>query len=402
MFGRRRSLLLGLSAFGAVSLGVLFIDAAWQLVVIRALLGMAAAFMAPATMSLTFRLFDDDRLRGKAIGLIVTVAMIGFAIGPVLSGLAVEHMSWHVLLLLNAPVALIAVLGVAWGIPADEKSELRTGSLDTVGAFFSITTLAVGLYSFTSGVQNGWASTTTLTCFAVAVAAGIGFYLRERSAANPMVDLNLLARPAVRGSALIQTAVMLAMVGTMYGTSQQFQFAWGWSPVEAGFANLPFVFAMLAASPLADKLIATIGQRKTSVFGGSMAVLGLVVMTFAVAQNFIAIAAATMILVVGVRCTMSSAALALMGDLPEDQTSFGAALNDTVQELGNSVGVAIIGTVMAIIVGINLPGGQWPQALVDNFIHAEQVSFAIMAVVVAGFVALGARSLTDSKATDEH
>ena len=163
---------------------------------------------------------------------------------------------------------------------------------------------------------------------------------------------------------------MLAMVGTMYGTSQQFQFAWGWSPVEAGFANLPFVFAMLAASPLADKLIATIGQRKTSVFGGSMAVLGLVVMTFAVAQNFIAIAAATMILVVGVRCTMSSAALALMGDLPDDQTSFGAALNDTVQELGNSVGVAIIGTVMA--------------------------------VVVAGFVALGARSLTDSKATDEH
>lgn len=126
-----------------------------------------------------------------------------------------------------------------------------------------------------------------------------------------------------------------------------------------------------------------------------MAVLGLVVMTFAVAQNFFAIAAATMILVVGVRCTMSSAALALMGDLPEDQTSFGAALNDTVQELGNSVGVAIIGTVMAIIVGINLPGGQWPQALVDNFIHAEQVSFAIMAVVVAGFVALGARSLTD-------
>ncbi|QEH92548.1 MFS transporter [Dermacoccus abyssi] len=133
MFGRRRSLLLGLSAFGAVSLGVLFIDAAWQLAAIRALLGMAAAFMAPATMSLTFRLFDDDKLLGKAIGLIVTVAMIGFAIGPVLSGLAVEHMSWHVLLLLNAPVALIAVLGVAWGIPADEKSELRTGSLDTVG-----------------------------------------------------------------------------------------------------------------------------------------------------------------------------------------------------------------------------------------------------------------------------
>ena len=89
---------------------------------------------------------------------------------------------------------------------------------------------------------------------------------------------------------------------------------------------------MLAASPLADKLIATIGQRKTSVFGGSMAVLGLVVMTFAVAQNFIAIAAATMILVVGVRCTMSSAALALMGDLPEDQTSFGAALNDTPKQ----------------------------------------------------------------------
>lgn len=402
MFGRRRSLLIGLGAFGLVSLGVLVIDAAWQLVAIRALLGVAAAFMAPATMSLTFRLFDDDKLRSRAIGLVVTVAMIGFAIGPVLSGLAVEHMSWHVLLLLNAPVALIAVLGVAWGIPADEKSDLRTGSLDVVGALFSVTTLGVGLYAFTSGVQNGWGSAATLGCFAVAIASAIGFYLRERSAADPMVDLHLLARPTIRGSAIIQTAVMLAMVGTMYGTSQQFQFAWGWSPVKAGFANLPFVIAMFAASPLADKLIATIGQRKTSVFGGSMAVLGLVIMTYAVSQNFVAIAAATMVLVVGVRCTMSSAAIALMGDLPEDQTSFGAALNDTVQELGNSIGVAIIGTVMGVIVGINLPGGQWPHALVDDFIRAEQVSFAIMAAVVACFVGLGARSLTDSKVTEEH
>lgn len=401
MFGRRRSLLLGLTGFGLVSLLVLVISEPWQLTTIRGLLGVAAAFMAPATMSLTFRLFDDDKLRNKAIGLIVTVAMIGFAIGPVLSGLAVEHMSWHVLLLLNAPVALIAILGVVWGIPADDAAERRSGRLDAIGAVLSVTTMASGLYAFTSGVQNGWASTTTLSCFAVALAAGIGFYLRERTATNPMVDLRLLARPTVRGSALIQTAVMLAMVGTMYGTSQQFQFAWDWSPLEAGFANLPFVVAMLAGSPISDKLIATIGQRKTSIVGGTLAVVGLIAMTFAVSHNFVAIAAATMVLVVGVRCTMSSAAIALMGDLPEDQTSFGAALNDTVQELGNSFGVAIIGTVMAIVVGLDLPGGHWPRTLVDHFIHAEQISFGIMAVVVAGIVALGARSLTDSRATDE-
>lgn len=402
LFGRKKGLMFGLTGFGLTSLLVLFIHSPWQLIAVRGALGVFAAFVAPGTISLIYRLFDDEKLRSRAIGLVMSVAMAGFALGPILSGLAVEHLSWHILLLANAPVALIAVLGVFFGIDRDDPAERRGTRLDVPGALLSMTTLATALYAFTSGVEHGWTSAITLGCFALAVGAGIGFVVRERTATDPMLDIDLLMRPIVRGSAIVQISVMLSMVGAMYGLTQQFQFAWGWSPLEAGFANIPFVVAMFAASPLADWLIAHRGQRHSAIIGGAFAVTGLVILAFAVSHSYPLVAVGIVTLVFGVRITMTSSALSLMGDLPETHTSVGAALNDTSQELGNAIGVAIVGTVMAIIVGTHLPEGAWPAHLAHNFIHAEQIALGIIACLVAALVALGARSLTNSTQTEEH
>ena len=402
LFGRKKGLMFGLTGFGLVSLLVPFVSAPWHLIAVRAGLGVFAAFMAPGTMSLIFRLFDDEKLRARAIGVVMSVAMAGFAVGPILSGLAVEHLSWHVLLVVNAPVAVIALVGVWFGIDADDPAERRGTRLDVPGALLSMTTLASGLYAFTAGVERGWTSPVTLGCFTLAAVAAVGFVARERTASDPMLDIDLLMRPIVRGSAIVQISVMLSMVGAMYGLTQQFQFAWGWSPLEAGFANIPFVVAMFAASPFADRLIAHYGQRRTSIIGGALAVAGLVILAFAVSTSYPFIAAGIVVLVFGVRATMTSSALGLMGDLPDTHTSVGAALNDTSQELGNSIGVAVMGTVMAVIVGNHLPQGAWPASLSADFVRAEQIALAIIAVLVTAFVAVGARTLTDSTQTDEH
>ena len=125
--GRRRTLLTGLALFGLAGLAVLLVQTPGQLIAVRALSGAFAALMAPITMSLIFRLFDDDLLRGKAIGLIMMVSMIGFAVGPTLAGLAVEHLPWQALLVLNAPAALLAWIGVRFGVSADRAEDLRRG-----------------------------------------------------------------------------------------------------------------------------------------------------------------------------------------------------------------------------------------------------------------------------------
>src|SRR3954453_17937736 len=128
--GRRRVLLVGLAAFGLVSLGVVFVHTAGELIALRAALGLTAAAMAPITNSLVFRLFDDQTLRMRAMTVMIIVGMSGFVLGPLLGGTALTHFAWQWLLVVNAPIALIACLGVRLGVPADRPEDFTNDRLD--------------------------------------------------------------------------------------------------------------------------------------------------------------------------------------------------------------------------------------------------------------------------------
>ncbi|WAL39108.1 MFS transporter [Brevibacterium sp. BRM-1] len=402
MLGRRRTLLVGLALFGASGLAVLLVSNPAQLIAVRAVSGAFAALIAPLTMSLIFRLFDRDDLRTKAIGLIMVVSMIGFAVGPTLAGLAIASWPWQALLVLNAPIAAIAWLGVRFGVDRDDPADRRPGGADIPGALLSVAALGLLLYSFTSGVDNGWTSPITLGVTAGGIAALVGFVWRERTAMHPMLDLKLLALPTVRGSAILQTGVMMAMVGVMFVSTQLYQFAWGWSAFQAGLANLPFVAGMLLAGPFVDRAVAKYGHRRTATGGTALVLISLLVWIYAVGHGFIWCAIAMLIMTAGMRTIMTTGAVALLGALPETHTSIGSAMNDTAQELGNAVGVAIVGTVMAAVVGSSLPQGAWDAATVAGFVHSQQISFAILAVIVVVLGAIGLRSFTDSTETEEH
>lgn len=403
-FGRRRVLDVGLVAFGLTSLLVVLVDSAGQLILLRAALGIAAAAMAPITNSLVFRLFDDETVRMRAVTVMIVVGMSGFVLGPLLGGTALVHVRWEWLLVVNAPIALVAAIGIRLGVPADDPAGLTRTRLDLPGALLSVAAIGLTMETLTVGVGDGWLAPATLACAAGAVAAVVGFVWRERTARAPMLDLTLFRSGTVRGSAVVQVASSVAMAGVMFGLILHFQYALGWSPLQAGLANLPMVVAMIGGTPVSEGLIRRYGHRTACTIGVGFLATGLGGLAWAVGSGlgYLPVAVSVLGLSLGLRTLMTTCAVALMAAVPEDRTSLGAALNDTTQEIGTSFGTALTGTLIAALVTTVLPDGDWPAALVDSFFRGERVTYLVLAVVVAVIGLLGARSLTSSRSADEH
>ncbi|MFD8686920.1 MFS transporter [Streptomyces sp. NPDC059651] len=400
--GRRRVLLVGLAVFGLLSLAVVAVSTAGELITLRAGLGIAAAAMAPITNSLVFRLFDDKALRMRAMTLMIVVGMSGFVLGPLLGGTALAHVRWQWLLLVNAPIALIAAIGVRLGVPADRPQDLTRDKLDLPGAALSVLTIGLACYSLTSGVEHGWLSAATLASVLGALASGIAFVWHERRSAAPMLDLRLFSNGTVRGAALAQIGTAIAMAAVMFGLILHFQYAYGWSPVRAGLANLPLIVTMIVATPLSEWLAKRFGHRIACLVGAACLAGSLAGLSWGVDHGYGAIAACMVLMTVGLRTVMTICAIALVDAMPGNRTSIGTALNDTAQEVGSSIGTAVVGTLIAALVTTQLPAGTWSDALVASFFHGERITYAVLAVIVGLVAAGGALTLTDSHATEEH
>ncbi|MFF8533707.1 MFS transporter [Streptomyces sp. SAS_267] len=400
--GRRRVLLAGLAVFGVLSLAVVAVTTAGQLITLRAGLGIAAAAMAPITNSLVFRLFDDKALRMRAMTLMIVVGMSGFVLGPLLGGTALAHFQWQWLLIVNAPIALIAAVGVRLGVPADRPEDLTHDKLDLPGAGLSVTAIGLACYSLTSGVEHGWLSTITLASVLGAIVAAIAFVWHERRSASPMLDLRLFSDGTVRGAAIAQIGTAIAMAAVMFGLILHFQYAYGWSPVRAGLANLPIIVTMIVATPLSEWLAGRFGHRVACLVGAACLAGSLAGLSWGVDHGYGAIAACMVVMTVGLRTVMTICAIALVDAMPGNRTSIGTALNDTAQEVGSSIGTAVVGTLIAALVTTRLPAGTWSDTLVASFFHGERITYAVLAVVVGLIAAGGALTLTDSRATEEH
>ncbi|GAB3270980.1 MFS transporter [Kineosporia babensis] len=400
--GRRRVLLVGLVVFGLLSLTVVFVTDASHLIALRAALGVAAAAMAPITNSLVFRLFDDQTLRMRAMTIMIIVGMSGFILGPVLGGTALAHVEWQWLLLVNAPIALIAFVGVRLGVPADRPEGLTDDKLDLLGAVLSVSTIGLACYSLTSGVENGWLSAITVAAIVGALAAGVAFVRHERRTPAPMLDLKLFSNGTVRGATIAQMGTSIAMASVMFGLILHFQYAYGWSPVKAGLANLPIIITMLLATPLSEGLAHRYGHRIACLIGAACLAGSLAGMAWGVEHGYLPIAISMVVMTVGLRTVMTICAVALVEAMPANRTSIGTALNDTAQEVGTSIGTAMVGTLIAALVTTQLPIGAWSNALVESFFHGERITYGVLAVVVGLVAAGGALTLTDSHSTDEH
>src|SRR3954449_3222066 len=174
-FGRRRIMLIGLALLGVASLATAVVSTAEQLIAVRVAMGVAAAMTTPGSMALAFRLFTEDGLRVRAITIISTVGLVGLAIGPTVGGFVLAVAPWQVLLLVNVPIAVMAMVGVRVGIAADDRADLHRDPVDVLGAVLGTATIVLALVAPTLFVNEGTGSWAPWTATAAAAAAAILF-----------------------------------------------------------------------------------------------------------------------------------------------------------------------------------------------------------------------------------
>src|ERR1700712_2099337 len=276
-FGRRRIMLIGLVLLGLASLGTAFVTTSEQLIIVRAVMGIAAAMTTPGSIALAFRLFEGDRLRVRAMTLISTVGLVGLAVGPTVGGFVLAFAPWQVLLLVNVPIAILAFIGIRLGIARDDSAELHRDPIDVAGALLGTATIVLALVTPTLFVNEGAASWAPWTAAAVTVLTAVAFVLRERSARFPLLDLKLVARPLVASGLAYKAATGLAVAGMGYLVPLQLQLDWGWPPYLASIGMLPQVVVLIFGGPLANRFIERVGLERSAWISGISVVVGLAV-----------------------------------------------------------------------------------------------------------------------------
>jgi EmrB/QacA subfamily drug resistance transporter len=344
-YGRHRALSVGLVVFGAASALAAISQTAGQLIAARALMGVGAALVMPATLSILSDVFRDDPVgRAKAIGIWSGVSGLGVAIGPSAGGLLLAHLAWGWVFLVNLPVVVLALALGRRFVPASRAE--RAPALDLVGAVLSVVGLGAVTYAVIEGPVNGWTSSATLGPAIGGLVVLGAFAAWERHAAQPMLDVRLFANLRFTAASLSVTTVFFTLFGALFLLTQILQLVLGWSTVKAGFGAMPFAVTVGVTSPLAAELAKRIGTKIPVVAGLLLMAAGLAHMGSAsVDSSYGHFVVATVLMAAGMGLAMAPATESIMGALPPEQAGVGSAVNDTTREIGGVMGVAILGSI---------------------------------------------------------
>ena len=399
-FGRRRIMLIGLALLGITSLATAFVTTTEQLIVVRAVMGIAAAMTTPGTMALAFRLFEEDSLRLRAINLISTVGLVGLAIGPTVGGFVLAIAPWQVLLLVNVPIAVLAIIGVRVGIAADEAADLHRNPVDVLGAALGTATIVLTLVAPTLFVNEGADSWMPWTATAAAVVGAIFFFLRERSARYPLLDLKLVARPLVSSGLAYKAAAGLAIAGIGYMVTLQLQLDWGWTPALAAIGMLPQVIVLVAGGAFVNPFVQRVGLDRAAWLSAASVVFGLAVYGLLSSFGYVWVAIALVLVAAGLRVVGVVAGVNVLRGLPKNRTTIGAALVDTASEVTSGVGIAVTGTILAALFTGDIATSNWSTQQTAEFQEAVTIAGLVLTVVAAALVGWAfhrTRSAADSQ-----
>lgn len=387
--GRRKVMLVGLVLLAFASLATVFVSTVEELIAVRSVMGIAAAMTTPGSLGLAFRLFDDARLRVRAITLISTVGLIGLALGPTAGGLALTFAPWQALLLVNVPIAVVALVCIRFGVPADRPEELHANPIDILGALSGTLTIVFALLAPTLFVEKGTTSWMPWLAVAATVVSATVFVLRQRTAVHPLLDFALIARPLVSSGLAFKAAAGLAVSGLSYLVTLQLQLDWGWTPAQAALGMLPQVVVLIAGGAVISPLIKRIGLENAAWLSAVVVVLGLGVYAAFGQFGYGWIAAALVLVAVGMRVVGVVAGNNVMSGLPADRTTIGAALIDTASELTTGIGIAISGTIIATVFTGSIATHDWTAAQTVQFREATTLAAITLTALAALLVVVG-------------
>ncbi|MET8093296.1 MFS transporter [Micromonospora sp. NPDC005220] len=344
--GRRRLLLTGATAFGAASLLAAYADSTATLIAARAVLGVGGATLMPSTLALVRNMFHDAKQRGTAIGVWTATLTGGIAIGPVLSGILLEHFWWGSIFLINIPAMLMLLLLAPLLVP--EFRNPATGRFDLISAALSLGALLPVIYGIKEMARDG-VSPVRVLAIVGGLLVGALFLHRQRTGAYPMVDLALFRRRGFAGSLAVNLLAMFAIVGFAIFTTQDLQLVLV-SPLRAALWSLVPSLAVSAVAPAAAALAQRVERAYLIGAGFGIAVVGFAVLTRVTPETplWLLLVGAS-VYAGGLVMVMSLVTELVLGAAPPEQAGVASALTESSSELGGALGMAILGSVGAAV-----------------------------------------------------
>jgi MFS transporter, DHA2 family, multidrug resistance protein len=390
--GRRRLLLIGAAAFGFASLAAAFATTATMLIAARAVLGIAAATLAPSTLSLIRNMFPDPRQRTIAIGIWIASFSAGGAVGPLIGGLLLEHYWWGSVFLINVPLMLL-LLAVGPALLPEFRDPSARG-LDVASAALSLVAILLMVYGMKRFAQD-----QQLLLPALAVATGIAlgavFVRRQKTLAEPLIDPSLFRSGVFNAALAVNVLGFFVAFGTFFFIAQYLQLVLGLSPLMAGLWTAPSGLAFIVGSQLAPPLAAR--MRPTHVIAGGfvVAALGFIVLTQVEGRGDLAvIVAGYVILSLGLAPVFTLATDLMIGTAPPERAGSVSGLSETSSELGGALGIAVLGSFVTLIYRNRM--ASLPIDVPDDVSDAARDTLGAAAVVADGLPTQAATVLLDT------
>jgi EmrB/QacA subfamily drug resistance transporter len=376
LLGRRLLFVVGLAIFTGASLACGLAMNAGFLIGARSVQGVGAAIMTPATLGIITATFPP-RQRGTAIGIWAGVSAMALAIGPLVGGILTEQIDWSWIFFINLPVGVLGILMARWAID-ESRDTSHEQRLDLPGLLSS----GIGLFSLTYALIEantyGWTSTRILVLFGIAALALATFVLLELRQRLPMLDLSLFRDSTFSGANLAMLLVALAMFGIFFFNSLFIQNILGYSPTQTGATFLPMTVLIILIAPQAGRLSDRIGSRW--LIGGGLVLVAVSLILFAqlgAGSTFWSLLPGLLVGGVGMGLTMTPTTAAAMGSVPVDKAGVGSAVLNSSRQVGGSLGIAVMGAVVASQVHVTPLNPAYPSQFVTGYHHALYVAAAI-------------------------
>jgi EmrB/QacA subfamily drug resistance transporter len=388
-FGRKRVFLMSLIGFAAASaFGAAAQSGTW-LYSARAIQGVFAALLAPAVLALMTTTFTEAKERAKAFAVYGAISGAGGAIGLVAGGALTSYLSWRWTLLVNTPIAIVTAFA-AFPLLKESRAE-GNRHFDVPGTFLVTGGLALLVYGFTEASIHGWSAPRTLAVLIVSIITLGQFIVRETRAANPILPLRIIMDRNRGGSYAAFFLATLAMFGTFLFLTYDFQSVLGYSALKAGVAFLPFPLGVITSSVIASKTLPRFGPRVLGIVGFSMVTLGALWLTQLPTHPayLVHVVPAELLISLGMgQVFVPLSSTALLG-VPNHDAGAASALVSTMQQIGASVGIALLNTIAtsSTVSYAASHGGPSKAAEVHGFTSAFAVSAGI-AVAAAITVAV--------------
>ena len=370
--GRRRIFQIGLALFTLGSLACSLAPSLGWLIAFRALQAVGGSMLNPVAMAIVTNTFTDPRERAKAIGFWGSVFGLSVALGPVIGGVLVNSVGWRGVFWVNIPIGIAAIALTARYVPESRAATRR--SLDPFGQVLVLLALGTVSYGIIEGPDLGWASAPIVACFAVAVAAIAVLLAWSRRVAEPLLDLRFFRSLPFSGAAVTAVTGMTAFAGFLFLITLYLQEVRGYSALAAGLYLVPMAVLMACFAPLCGRVIAAHGTRVPLVIAGTGITAGGVLLVFLTATSpawYILLCCA--VLGAGMGWLNAPITNNAVAGMPRARAGTAAGIASTGRQVGNSLGVAIVGSMLAA----GLHGG----AIATGFTAATRPAWWLVAAM---------------------